>query len=494
MTLTDTHSRSPKAAPRRRQAPRVMTAAALAAVIWTPLAQAHTQPGQIADLVERVSPAVVTVLATPEQNTDHAEMRRRAPLEGSPLEEFFKRFGIPEGPFGPQGPQGRPDGRQGVSLGTGWVMESDGYIVTNNHVIEGSGKVTIRMTDEREYSAEIIGADAQSDLALLKIDADDLPHLALGDSDALRVGDDVIAVGNPFGLGGTVTRGIVSALARDINSGPYVDYIQTDAAINRGNSGGPLVNLDGEVIGVNTAIYSPSGGSVGVGFAVPSNTVATVVSQLRNGGSVERGWLGVSIQKVTPDIAAALGLETAEGALVANVVADGPSEGILRSGDVILGFDGKPVASSRDLPKLVGAAEPGKTVSLDILRKGEQQAISMALGTFNSDRLAAADTDSDRSGAEAGKLGATVAPLTAALREQMGLGADIDGVVVTSLKSDGHAAEAGLRVGDVILQVGDVAVSGVADVRRAIADARTGAVLIQIARGDARLFLGVRVG
>jgi serine protease Do len=311
-----------------RPVPIATTAIAAATgawLAWTPLAGADTQePGAIADLVARTSPSVVTVLATQEAETGPAgQVDPFGP--DSPFGDFFRRFGVPEGgmPVPPQ-PEGGP---RGIGVGSGFVIDGDGYIVTNNHVVDDATELKVRMSDDREFDAEVIGTDEQTDLALIKIDAGSLPELTLGDSDAMRVGEDVIAVGNPFGLGGTVTRGIVSAKARDINAGPYVDFIQTDAAINRGNSGGPLLNLQGEVIGVNSAIYSPNGGSVGVGFAVPSNTVKSVVAQLRDSGAVERGWLGVSIQTVTPEIAAAIGLDDPHGALVADVVAGSPAEG-----------------------------------------------------------------------------------------------------------------------------------------------------------------------
>ena len=329
-----------------RPVPVAATAIAAATgawLAWTPLAGADPQTvGAVADLVSQTSPAVVTVLATQEEDRTAAANPGDPFGPGSPFEEFFRRFGMPNGgemPF-PQQPEGHP---QGVALGSGFVVDHEGYIVTNNHVVDHAESLKVKFADDREFDAKVIGTDEQTDLALIKVDAGDLPVLSLGDSDAVRVGDDVIAVGNPFGLGGTVTRGIVSAKARDINAGPYVDFIQTDAAINRGNSGGPLLDFNGQVIGVNSAIYSPNGGSVGVGFAIPSNTVKTVIAQLRDGGAVERGWLGVSIQTVTPEIAAAIGLDDPHGALVADVVEGSPSVGKLETGDVILTFDGKRV-------------------------------------------------------------------------------------------------------------------------------------------------------
>jgi serine protease Do len=337
----------------------------------------------------------------------------------------------------------------------------------------------------------VIGTDPQTDLALVKIDAGGLPVLPLGDSDAVRVGEDVIAVGNPFGLGGTVTRGIVSAMARDINAGPYVDFIQTDAAINRGNSGGPLLNLKGEVIGVNSAIYSPNGGSVGVGFAVPSNTVKTVVAQLRSSGAVERGWLGVQIQNVSPDIATALGLDAPRGALVADVVENGPSVGKLEVGDVILAFNGQPVDSSRELPKLVAAAAPDAAVKIEILRDGRKQTVDFTLGRFQTQEVATAATGED--GSASARLGATLAPITPEARAQLQLDEGVRGVVITSLDGSGVAADADLQVGDVILQVGNTPVQTPADVDRALKATSSDAVLLQIQRDGNRLFVGVRL-
>jgi serine protease Do len=473
-----------------RPAPVAATALAAATgawLAWTPIAGADTQPGTVADLVARTSPSVVTVLSTQETGPG---MQGLPFGPGSPFEEFFRHFGLPEGatPF-PMPEQ--PQGRQAVGLGSGFVIEQDGYIVTNNHVVEDAASVKIRLADEREFDAEVIGTDPQTDLALVKIDADGLPVLPLGDSDAVRVGEDVIAVGNPFGLGGTVTRGIVSAMARDINAGPYVDFIQTDAAINRGNSGGPLLNLQGEVIGVNSAIYSPNGGSVGVGFAVPSTTVKAVVAQLRSSGAVERGWLGVQIQNVSPDIATALGLDAPRGALVADVVETGPSVGKLEVGDVILAFNGEPVDSSRELPKLVAAAAPDASVKIDILRDGREQTIDFTLGRFETEQVVA--TSTGRDGSASSRLGATLAPITPEARAQLQLDEDVRGVVITSLDGSGVAAEADLQVGDVILQVGNTPVETPADVDRVLKATSTDAVLLQIERGGNRLFVGVRL-
>lgn len=475
-----------------RPAAALMVAAGGAGLLaWSP-ASAHGPAGGVADLVERVAPSVVTIMAA------HAAPERAAAGQGSPFEEFFRRFGgapegfggapAPRGPFG--GPFGAPE-RQGggVAVGSGFVLDADGYVVTNNHVVDDAEKVTVRLPDAREFEATVLGVDPQSDLALLKIDAEGLPHVSLGDSDAVRVGEDVVAVGNPFGLGGTVTRGIVSAVSRDIDSGPYVDFIQTDAAINRGNSGGPLFDMDGEVIGVNSAIFSPNGGSVGVGFAIPSNDVAMVVGQIRDHGSVERGWLGVSIQQVTPDLAAALGLDGARGALVADVQDGSPADGALRVGDVILSYDASPVDESRDLPRLVGATPAGENATLTVLRDGAEKTVAVAVGRLDAARLAAAETPGG--GAQSSALDATVAALTPQTRRELGLAEDVEGVVVTSLKSGGHAMEAGLRVGDVVTRIGGRPVTRPGDVEAGVKDAANGALLVQIIRDGAPLFVGV---
>jgi serine protease Do len=479
----------------------VATTAVVAAtgawLAWTPVADAQTEapdaPDAVADLVDRVGPAVVTVLATHEGRDGVEGMPGGSPFgPGSPFEEFFRQFGMPTPQVPPQ-PDGRPDG---TGIGSGFVIDDEGYIVTNNHVVADADEVQIRLWDNRELEAEVVGTDPQTDLALLKVEgAGDLVELPFGDSDQVRVGADVIAVGNPFGLGGTVTRGIVSALARDIDAGPYVDFIQTDAAINRGNSGGPLLNMDGEVIGVNSAIYSPTGGSVGVGFAIPSSTVEMVVAELRDDGEVERGWLGVTIQNVTPEIAAAIGLDEPHGALVADVAEDSPSDGKLETGDVILSFDGSRVESSRELPQLVAAADPESRVEVEVLRQGERQTVELQLGRLDAERMAALEPG-DRGEAEglaSDRLGATLAPITPAVRDQLELDENVEGVVITSLDGDGLAAESGLQVGDVILQVGGTAVESPRDVTEAIGAAKTDAVLMQIEREGARIFVGVRL-
>jgi serine protease Do len=463
---------------------------ALGAIVWTGVADAAVVSGEVADLVERVSPSVVTVFSTQTPDRATASGRNFDFPDGSPSEEFFRRFGSPDGIPG-NGNHGVPR----VALGSGFLLESDGYILTNNHVVENASQVSIHLSDKREFDAIVIGTDPQTDLALLKIDAGEkLPTVTLANSDAIRVGDDVIAVGNPFGLGGTVTRGIVSAVARDINAGPYVDFIQTDAAINRGNSGGPLFDMNGDVIGVNSAIYSPSGGSVGVGFAIPANIVKTVVAQLKQDGEVSRGWLGVAIQAVTPEIAAALGLDDAAGALVANVAEDGPAHDKLRTGDLILAFDGEPVRESRDLPRLVGLTKAGSTAKIDIMRQGAARSVAVKIGELKTERHAANTSGPvDNESAESERLSATVSALSPGLRQSLGLDEAVEGAVITSLKADGTAARAGLKVGDVIVQVSGAPVTSAAEVNAALDQAPTASALLLVNRHGDPFFVGVKL-
>ena len=423
--------------------PVPVTATALAAatgawLAWTPVAgaEAAIEPGSIADLVERTGPSVVTILATQESDK-MAGMREGSPFPpGSPFEEFLRRFGMPDegAPIPPQPRQGQ----RGIGLGSGFVIEQDGYIVTNNHVVDQAKSLKVRLSDEREFDAEVIGTDPQTDLALIKIDATGLPELEFGDSDALRVGEDVIAVGNPFGLGGTVTRGIVSAMARDINAGPYVDFIQTDAAINHGNSGGPLLNLEGEVVGVNSAIYSPNGGSVGVGFAVPSTTAQAVIAQLQDGGPVERGWLGVSIQQVTPEIAAAIGLDDPHGALVSDVVADGPSAGNLRDRrrDPFVRRQARRVRAATCRSWSRPWPPTRRLPSRCCARARPRPCRSRSDGSRRSRPRRSKSNESDESRASE-RLGATLATLTPTARDQLGLDTESEGVVITSSTARG---------------------------------------------------------
>ena len=441
----------------------------------------------LADLVEQVSPAVVTVLSSREITPGPDAADRFGIPEGSPFEEFFRQFGRDGDRRGPLAPQQPREG-----LGSGFILDEDGLIVTNHHVIAGADEVTIRLKDDRVFKAEVIGTDEQTDLAVLQIDAGEtLPFVSLGDSGEIRVGEDVMAVGNPFGLGGTVTSGIVSAKGRNIAAGPYAEFIQTDAAINRGNSGGPLFNMDGEVVGVNSAIYSPTGGSVGVGFSIASNTVELVVDDLLDDGEIDRGWLGVSIQGVSPDIAAAVGLDETRGALVASVLEDGPSVDALRAGDIILEFEGQTVASSGDLPRLVGAAKAETEAKLVVFRDGETETITVRLGAFEVEEAAVVETEARDSADET--LGATVAPVTETARAEIGLDDSVDGLVITSLKATGPAARAGLQVGDVILRVGSNEVMTTDDLDQAFEAQDAERALMLINRSGRQLFVAVEL-
>ncbi|ETX15982.1 trypsin [Roseivivax halodurans JCM 10272] len=363
---------------------RTVSALAVAAMIaaggtvgLTQGAEAAPSPGtDYVELVAELSPAVVTIEVTKERQ--QADMQMPQGGEGEfPWEEFMKRFGAPEQGMPHQG-MPSPEMR---GAGTGFIVSDDGQIVTNAHVVSDATEVTVSLEDGREFDAEVVGTDEATDLAVLKIDAADLPHVAFGDSSTLQVGQNVIAMGNPFGLGNTVTTGIVSALGRDINSGPFDDFIQTDAAINRGNSGGPLFNEQGEVVGVNTAILSPTGGSVGVGFSVPSELAADVVADLTDDGSVERGWLGVRIKPVSEDVAQALGFDDDQGVMIEGVQSDSPAaDAGLEDGDIVLTVDGEEMGGPRDLTRAIAIKRPGASVDLTVLRRGEEQSFTVDLG------------------------------------------------------------------------------------------------------------------
>jgi len=438
-------------------------------------------PEELPDLVEEVSPAVVTVTTVDIQSGSANPFP-----EGTPFREFFRRF-APEGM--PDGGEGEERARRGV--GSGFVYDSDGLIVTNNHVVDGAERVEIRFNDGETMTAEVLGTDPETDLALLRVEADGLPSVPLGDSDAVRVGENVAAVGNPFGLSTTVTSGIISAAGRAMPGGNYVEFLQTDAAINRGNSGGPLFNMEGEVVGVNASIFSPTGGNVGIGFAVPSNIVKEVVTDLLDDGKVQRGWLGVAIQPVTPEIADAMELDGTRGALVANVSDGSPSDGVLRQGDVILEFAGKPVESSRDLPFLVGRTDPGTEVEMVVLREGDRETLSLTLGELDRDRRASRGDMEQGQSEKTASLGAELAPLTRNARARLELDRDVEGAVITDLDPDGQAARAGLRPGDVIERVGRTEVASPRDVARAIEQLGGDSALFLVNRGGNRIFVGV---
>ena len=459
----------------------LLRAAALAAILSAPAtlpspASARGAPDSFADLAAQLSPSVVNVSSSQkvEQRADRGPEIPGFP-PGSPFEQFFRDFmdrnhpgggGQGQGP-GPQRrgdrPQGNddaPGGGRAVSLGSGFIIDPAGYIVTNNHVIDGADEISVTLTDNTTLKATLVGKDDRVDLALLKVTTDHpLKAVSFGDSDGSRVGDWVLAIGNPFGLGGSVTAGIVSARGRDIRQGPYDDFIQTDAAINRGNSGGPLFNMNGEVIGINTAIYSPSGGSVGIGFSVPSSLAKPVIMQLREFGHARRGWLGVRIQQVTPDIAEAVGLKDVQGAMVAGMNDGGPADKAgIHNGDVILKFNGQDVKEMRTLPRIVAETEVGKQVPVVVWRDHKEVALSASTGEL-PDEIQQASTSpvpppiTRNSATMLSGLGAKLSPITDALRDQFKLAPDQKGVVITDLQSDGPAASRGLKPGDVIVEV-----------------------------------------
>src|ERR1700736_6887250 len=373
------------------------------------------QPQGFADLVERVKPSVISVKVTMKEKVSDASSKNDDDGSGSPMERFFRQFGGPDGL--PQNP-GR-EGRHGEMMGqgSGFFISSDGFAVTNNHVVDGADKVEVTTDAGKTYTAKVIGADPRTDIALIKIEGGaDFPFAKLSEGKA-RIGDWVLAVGNPFGLGGTVTAGIVSANGRDIGNGPYDDFIQIDAPVNKGNSGGPAFNTEGEVMGVNTAIYSPSGGSVGIAFSIPASTVKNVIAQLKDKGSVSRGWIGVQIQPVTQDIADSMGLKQAEGALVAEPQSDGPAaKAGVEAGDGITAVNGETVKDARELARTIGGLAPGSSVKLDVLHKGQDKVVNLTLGQLPNSVEAKADTDDngDRGSATRGtdvpKLGLTLAP------------------------------------------------------------------------------------
>ncbi|MBN2906110.1 MAG: Do family serine endopeptidase [Rhodobacteraceae bacterium] len=436
----------------------------------TSLALARAAPESFADLAEKISPAVVNI-TTSTVIAGHTGVNPMVP-EGSPFEEFFRDFMNPDGNGGGDG--NRPP-RRSQALGSGFVISEDGYIVTNNHVIEKADEIQIEFFSGKVLEAKVVGTDPNTDIALLKVDSDaPLAFVPFGSSDLMRVGDWVMAMGNPLGQGFSVSAGIVSARGRAL-SGTYDDYIQTDAAINRGNSGGPLFNMDGEVVGVNTAILSPNGGSIGIGFAMSSAVVTNVVDQLKEFGETRRGWLGVRIQDVTDDVAEAIGLQEAKGALVTDVPEGPAAEAGMESGDVIMSFDGHDVADTRGLVRQVGNAPVGKAVRVVVFREGKTQTLKITLGRRETAEAAAVPAAAKPNAPEPEAkqmLGLTLTPLTDELRGQLDLGADAEGLVVKEIDETGEAYEKGLRAGDVITEAGQRKVAVVADLEARVDEAR----------------------
>ena len=450
-------------------------------------AQAPAGPASFADVVDRVKPAVVSVkvkLSDADQVDD--EDSQAIPgmpdiPKNSPFYHFFRHFGMPGD--NNDGGDRAPRHHFSQAQGSGFFISGDGYIVTNDHVVDHATEVTITTSDGKSMPAKVIGVDTKTDLALLKAHGSDFPYVTFA-AHTPRVGDWVIAVGNPFGLGGTVTAGIVSARGRDIGSGPYDDFLQIDAPVNHGNSGGPTFNAEGEVVGVNTAIFSPSGGSVGIGFAIASDVVQNVVQQLKDTGSVTRGWIGVQIQNVTADLADDLGLKQTTGALVAAAQKDLPAAAAgVKSGDVITTVDGETVADPHDLARRIAALGPKKTVKLGIIRNASPMTIDVTLGTMPADKTASAESrnSDDNEGSALAKLGLTLRPAHGQ-----------DGVVVADVDPDGAAADKGLKQGDVILEVAGKSVSRPAEVAQAIDAAKSDgkkSVLVRVKSNDGEHYL-----
>ncbi len=424
------------------------------------------QQQSFAPLVKKVLPAVVNISVTQKAGAEQmaSEPDEIPGFPNSPFDEFMRRFFEQQNPNGERHGFRQLPGEQPrrIALGSGFIIDAAGHVVTNNHVVGDAGKVEVTLQDGSKYPAKIIGRDPKTDLAVLKINADKpLPYVQFGDSSAAQVGDWVMAVGNPFGLGGTVTTGIISARGRDIHSGPFDDFLQIDAPINRGNSGGPTFNLEGQVIGINTAIYSPNGGSVGIGFAVPSNVAKNIVAQLEEHGKVNRGWLGVQIQEVTPAIAASLGLPHEAGALVAVVTPSSPAaKAGLKQGDVILSYDGNDIGKLHDLPRLVAATPPDKDASMTVWRGGAKKQVEVKVGELSdNEKVASATNDQEEDqSAQAGALGMQFAPLTKQLRQELHVAKDVQGVVVMRVESGSAAEEVGLSRGDIVMGIDQQAV------------------------------------
>ena len=471
---------------------RTLVAAAVSAAIvgavvvtepWSPANAAAgagvamtTMQGGFADLVSEVRPAVVNVQVTRAiRPAAHSRMKWRGP--GMEFPEMFRHFRSMPG-------FAMPDMPRAEGVGSGFIVDASGLIVTSHHVVKGAESVTVTLQDGRKLEARVAGIDPKTDLALLEVDAgESLPVVEFGDSDRTRIGDWVVAVGNPFGLGGTVTAGIVSGRGRDIGSGPYDDYLQLDAPINRGNSGGPLFDRSGRVVGVNTAIFSPTGGNVGIGFAIPANVAMPVIESLRTDGKVDRGWLGVQIQRIGETMAEALGLEEPKGALVASVMPDGPAASAgLRPGDVILSFAGEPLDTMKDLPRIVAGIDSGTEVEIEIWRNGARETLTATIGAQGQESLAMAAT-AEGDGA---KLGVMLAP-----RGEPGKA----GVTIAEVAPGSLAARNGLRPGDVIVQAGSKRVSNPDDVAGAVRAAASGdkPVLLLVERGNHRLYVAIEL-
>ncbi len=471
------------------------TASTTAGQALTPQAPA-AQPYSFADLVEHVAPAVVSVRV-------ETKMEMTSGPRADLMRRFFEEFGMPMPDQGDGDGQGQAPQRRGEAMGSGFIIDGAGFVVTNNHVIDSAEKITVIMNDGRELDAKLIGKDPGTDIALLKVEAGSaLPFVSFGDDTKLRPGDWVVAVGNPFGLGGTVTAGIVSARGRNIGAGPYTDFLQIDAPINRGNSGGPAFNVAGEVVGVNSAIYTPTGGSVGIGFAIPANTVTKIVAQLKDKGSVTRGWLGVQIQPVDEDTAQAVGLPNAKGALVAMVTPGSPAaQAGFVAGDVVLKANNQEIADNRALARMVAELTVGQTVPFEIWRDGGNQTLTATIAARDEDKIraqaGAGDEDPVNPGSTEALPGVQLSAITDEIRRSMNLAAEVEGVVVTGVKDGSDAAGKGLNKGAVIVAVGNKPVKTVADVTSAAAEAKTQGrktVLVLVEERGVRRYLAIEVG
>ncbi len=458
-----------------------------------PVATVQTQPTvqlpvNIADVVERVSPAVVSIMVT------HKASPQMSGMTGNPFEEFFEKFFDEDAMR--QFRQGRPNpgfknhgAPRGQGIGSGFIIDKTGLVVTNNHVIDNAEEIQVQLDDGRTIDAKLVGADPKTDLALLKIQSDEeFTAVQFGDSASMRVGDWVITLGNPFGIGKTATTGIVSARHRNIGAGPFDDFLQIDAPINKGNSGGPAFNAKGEVIGVNTAIFSPSGGNVGIGFAIPSNQARQIIAQLKDGGVVERGWLGVHIQQVTPEIAESLGLEKAKGALVSKVAEGSPAEKAgLKRGDVILEVEDEDVRALRDLPRIIAAIKAGTTSEITVWRDRDEVELDVKIG-------AQSKTEKVADAGERGVQGMQLAELDDRTRAAIGVDNSIGGVVITKVERGSSAAKTGLRRGDVIVAVGNTSVNSPDEVAQLVNSAKSKdrkAVLMLMLRQGNELFVAL---
>jgi serine protease Do len=438
-------------------------------LLETPAAQAQVQVlPDVADLADRLLPAVVEISIESKVAGSATPQVPQLP-DDSPFKDFFDDFLKKRQGENGEGPQDRTVN----AMGSGFIIDASGLVVTNNHVVEGADKIEVHQQDGTILKAELVGRDAKTDLAVLRVKSDKpLPTVTFGDSDKLRIGQWVMAIGNPFGLGGSVSLGIVSARNRDINAGPYDDFIQTDAAINKGNSGGPLFSMTGEVMGINTAIFSPTGGSVGIGFSVPANTAKNVIGQLIKFGETRRGWLGVRLQTITPDIADSMGLKGVKGALVADVTKDSPgSKAGIEAGDVITSFDGKSIREMKELPRAVAETEVGKKVAVVVLRKGKDVVLTVELGRLEDGekQVAEADKKASEPAATVTALGMTASTLTKELRAKFKTDEKVNGAIITEVSKDGVAEEKRLEPGDVIVEAGSKQVENASDVSDAIA-------------------------